>query len=220
VFIMKVTILSDWHGNFNLFPIPHSDVICVCGDMISRTYDIAIYPGWLESLPAKVVLVIPGNHDVLFNETWAPENSEKVFNPVKQPITFKGVTFGGFAWNYTDSQNLAEVWQFMTTDVNLIKDRLSDLQKCDILLSHSPPAGCNMPMYNGEDIGVPGLLEWAIYNGCKYIVCGHIHEQSGSIHNVKNVSVLNTACNMITFEIEPKTLELLGDYKVAAVESL
>ena len=199
---MKITVISDWHGDFDLVKnIPESDVICVCGDMVGRASDFAFYPEWLENLPANLVLVVPGNHDVLLKEDWRPE-SKKVFNPIRRPVEYQGIVFGGFCWCYTDTPVLEEVWAFMTTNKAFLKEKLSDLPKCDVLLSHSPPAGCDMPMYDGIDIGVPGLLEWANANECKYIVCGHIHEHSGVALNFGGTEIINAACTLTTFEIK------------------
>lgn len=199
---MKITALSDWHGNFRLCKdIPNSDVICVCGDMIARTYDVSIYPEWLENLPAKLVLVIPGNHDALIDEYWEP-NSKKVFNPNIKPVEYEGVTFGGLSWCYTEDPILEEVWDFMTTNKRFLEDKLYSLSKCDVLLSHSPPANCDMEIFSGQDIGIPGLLDWATERlGCKIIVCGHVHEHSGATFEKNGLKVINVACTMTTFEI-------------------
>ena len=198
---MKITVVSDWHGNFKRTKdIPTSDVICVCGDMIGRSYDMAVYPNWLENLPARLVLVIPGNHDVFLYEHWAPD-SIKVFNPTKTPVEYKGVTFGGFCWSYTEDPILEEVWKFMTTNRSFLSERLGCLPRCDVLLSHSPPLGCDMEIFNGLDIGVPGMLPWAKQNRCQLIVCGHVHEHSGKIFEADGVKVVNAACTIVTLDI-------------------
>ena len=198
---MKISIISDWHGDFELVNyIPQSDVICVCGDMVGRVSDFAYYPVWLEGLPAERVFVVPGNHDVLIKEDWDPQ-SNKVFNLANQTIKYKDIVFGGFCWCYTTSSSLETVWEYMTTNRKFLSQKVDDLKKCDVLVSHSPPAACDMPMFDGTDIGVPGLLEWAHKNECKYIFCGHVHEQSAVIRQFGDTEIINAACTLISFEI-------------------
>jgi len=198
---MKVTIISDWHGNFNLFSVPESDVICICGDMMCNN-STHKYEKWLSTLPAKLVLVVPGNHDIpLKHEMWEPPCNNKVFNPIRQPVKYQGITFGGFCWSFTESIEMAAYWSFMTTDRARIKQRMTNVPACDVLITHSPPSCREMLIKNNMDIGVPNMIDWVLDNNCKHIFCGHIHEHGGTVHNVAGVQVVNAALSMIQYSL-------------------
>jgi Icc-related predicted phosphoesterase len=198
---MRITIISDWHGNFDLKPIRGTDIICVCGDML-RNNKVHKYEKWLASLPAKYVLVIPGNHDIpLKTEFWQPSvRPEKVINPIATPFTYEGIKFGGICWSSGDV-DLSYIWAFTTYNMAFLKEKMNKVPACDILLSHCPPSCREMLIGNNIDIGHPSMIDWAIDNNCKHIFCGHIHEHSGKQIEVAGVKVHNAACTLITVEI-------------------
>ena len=209
---VKIAILSDWHGDFNLHVIPQSDIICVCGDMLKNN-DVHKYEKWLMNLPCELVLVIPGNHDIpLKKENWQPKEQNKVFNPIRQPVTYKGITFGGFCWSYADSIEMAYIWSFMTLETSALRRRLAKVPACDILLSHAPPSCREMLIDDCRDIGVPGMIEWAIDNNCKHIFCGHIHERAGKVLEIAGVNIVNAALSLMTITLDTDTIGKGWDY--------
>lgn len=175
-------------------------MICVCGDML-ESRNVKRYEQWLLNLPADIVLVVPGNHDIELQETWEPRGEGKVFNPIVKPVIYQGVTFGGFCWSYTDYPEMAAYWSFMTIDIQRIKLRMNKVPPCDVLLSHSPPSCREMLIRDNVDIGVPNMIEWALSNQCKHIFCGHIHEHGGTINEVAGINVINAACSLIEYSL-------------------
>ena len=59
-----------------------------------------------------------------------------------------------------------------------------------------------MEIFNGLDIGVPGMLQWAARNACQFIFCGHVHEHSGKTFEWNGLKVVNAACTLVTIDIK------------------
>ena len=69
---MKICGISDIHGNL-IENIPECDVLCICGDIVTLNAQRNIeaskhwwetkFIKWIDKLPCKKVVVIPGNHD-------------------------------------------------------------------------------------------------------------------------------------------------------------
>ena len=200
----KLVALSDMHGSLpDVTSLPEADAYLVCGDMMfDRVGEehVDTYMRWLEVLPAKQVGVIPGNHDIkLVNRRMS---SGKVYDLRHDKLVVDGIAIGGFWWSYcADMPELARIWAFMTPYHEEAKRLLSTLPKCDILVSHSPPAGlCDK--WGDRGIGFPGLLETAYDCGARLIVCGHVHQCSGEVDSVLGVHVINTACAVTVIAVD------------------
>ena len=89
----------------------------------------------------------------------------------------------------------------MTPYTDVIKDHLTLIPDCDILISHSPPAGVLDRMLGGWPIGIPGLLEKCIDLGIRQVFCGHVHEQGGRVDTKLGIKVVNCARAIYTEEI-------------------
>ena len=69
---MKICGISDIHGNL-IENIPECDVLCICGDVVTLNAQRNIeaskhwwetkFIKWVDKLPCKKVIIIPGNHD-------------------------------------------------------------------------------------------------------------------------------------------------------------
>ena len=69
---MKICAISDIHGN--LINIPECDVLCIAGDVVnllaqrdneeSDKFWSITFVNWVDKLPCKKVIVVPGNHDI------------------------------------------------------------------------------------------------------------------------------------------------------------
>ena len=69
---MKICGISDIHGNL-IENIPECDVLCICGDIVTLNAQRNIeaskhwwetkFIKWVDKLPCKKVIIIPGNHD-------------------------------------------------------------------------------------------------------------------------------------------------------------
>ena len=71
---MRIVAFSDSHDNHRQITIPPCDVLIVAGDFtchreaILKNYED--FAEWLEKLPIKYKIVIAGNHDTLFDQTF------------------------------------------------------------------------------------------------------------------------------------------------------
>ena len=45
------------------------------------------------------------------------------------------------------------------------------------------------------------MIEWARESGCRYILCGHVHECGGNIETMNNVTVVNAATKPMFVEL-------------------
>ena len=208
---MKITAISDWHGDLNSVPVPESDVVCICGDMMANRY-VEPYYKWMESLPTKKVLFIPGNHDIPLVDYTSVSSLEqgliKVWDLRLGPITIEGITFAGFWWSYChDAPELEQIWAYMTPYYEKIKKHVDEIPACDVLVSHSPPRGILDLVGGRRSVGAPGLFEKCVENKTQFLFCGHIHEARGR-HDLNHgegiLSVLNVACTMHTLDISKK----------------
>jgi Icc-related predicted phosphoesterase len=195
---MIITALSDWHGNFELLPVPPSDVICVAGDMIERKKDIPKLERWLADLPAPHVLFVPGNHDWTLGEEWRPKGYPKVKNLGRYTVSCKGIIFGGFSWSYcTEESGMADVYGFCSTDQNDIITRVSQIPRCHVLVSHSPPQGI---LDGPNHIGLPRLAHTLMQHNVFAMFCGHAHEDGGRVSHVEGCEIYNVATTMRTIQ--------------------
>lgn len=189
---MRLVALADLHGRLPKH-LPEHDLVCIAGDILGIVEE---FEHWAETITDKPILWIPGNHDHDLI-TWQSQHSH--MHCLKNNIVaINGIVFGGFVWNYCASAPIMEeIFVHCSADLRIIKRYLAQLPPCDILLSHSPPFKILDKVYNGEHIGIPGLLDRAKLGGCKYIICGHVHEQGGRTNIVGDITIVNVACKMM-----------------------
>lgn len=193
---MKIIALADLHGRLPKF-LPEHDVVCIAGDILGIVEE---FEHWAGTITDKPILWIPGNHDYdLIN--WQSRHSH-VHCLGQNTITIDNVVFGGFVWNYcVFAPIMEEIFVNCSPDSQVIAAHIAQLPACNILLSHSPPLKTLDKVYNGDHVGIPGLLDWAKYNACKYIICGHVHEQGGRINIVDGITVINAARKMMKINL-------------------
>ena len=157
---MNLVMFSDSHGARPT--IPEGNVLCVAGDVFcgddlqSLRSDLR----WLGSLPHQRKLFVQGNHDLILE---MQSNAEELL--AEQGITllnnnsidvdgvrFYGVSYGG-----------------------------SDIQPCDVLVSHVPPAGVLDKGLYGKPLGCPRLLTAVRTLKPRVHIFGHAHESAGHI---------------------------------------
>ena len=183
---MKLVVTSDTHG---CFPnIPTCDIVIIAGDMFpgkydrdieaqSRWYDKKLKP-WIEALPCRYVVIVPGNHDYYW---------EKIFEEVNDPIPNInskeivlcncGVELMGLKIYGTPNippplRNFA----FSQTEQELKATFKQIPNHIDILISHAAPYGVGgLGEMEDGDIGCKELTEAIADKKIRYLFCGHIH---------------------------------------------
>ena len=198
---MKLVFISDTHNLHKKISVPDGDFIIHCGDVSLRgTYDeIVSFADWFSSLPHKHKIMIPGNHDFLFERDLEKGKniieSRNIHLLIDSLVEIEGIKFWGSPitpWFYN--------WAFNRYRGSSIEEHWNKIpENVDVLITHGPPAyiekGLSL-VVEGEDVGCQDL-----YNTIKKRVkpkissFGHIHEGYGTHHDGEtlfvNCSILN-----------------------------
>jgi len=194
---MLVYAISDQHGLLPEIEEAH-DLLLIGGDICpvddhtveyQRDWLDTEFRAWLEQIPAKRIVGVAGNHDMVFDiaATYRP-----IFEPLRPPgikppddlpwtylqdqsVIINGYKIHGtpwqpifFNWAFNlDEEHLAEKFQLIDDDVN-------------ILISHGPPQGYGDLTSQGVRVGSSSLLAKIKEVKPELVVCGHIHEAHGS----------------------------------------
>jgi predicted phosphodiesterase len=192
---LRIATISDMHG---YLPepgfVPECDLLLIGGDVCpvwdhNRQYQArwlrAGFRDWLKQQPAKTIMGIGGNHDFVLQESekigyelpWVYLNNEAwTFSVGDDAVKVWGSafspTFGNWAF-MRDDRALAEVWETIPSDV-------------DIILVHGPAFGYGDRVRNDwnpdPNVGSKTLMNRLWYGEfpkLKLIVSGHIHEGYG-----------------------------------------
>jgi len=209
---MKIIAISDMHGKLNGIKIPPCDLLLIAGDIApwngryhsQQNWFVFKFLNWLNKVPAKHIVAIPGNHDYAcknngtnYINSLLPKHVHLIHG---QQVIIEGLKIWGTAW-----QPYFFDWAFNLPEDELAKKYKLIPNDTDILLTHCPPKGvCDLTIEAGR--GPQGseqlmlrLLE--MQPGPIVNVCGHIHEGhgEGKIGNTKiyNVSVLDHKYDMV-----------------------
>lgn len=213
---MKVVCLSDTHGMGDMIKVPDGDILIHAGDlsMRGRSLEIAQVGTWLGGLPHKHKIVVPGNHDFLFQKD--PDVARKLISDgrfgiqllLDQETTVEGLRIWGSPWTpkFFD-------WAFMLDAKKPAKEHWAQIPEgLDILITHGPPYGILSRNSRGIECGDMDLFERLLKVTPRVHVFGHIHESYGElklqseppIHFV-NAAICNT---MYDPENKPIVIEL------------
>lgn len=190
--MVKIAAVSDLHGC--LPDCPECDVLVVAGDIgpptrayhkntnLAEAWIYDIFLEWTQSVPAKEVVFIAGNHDFVFQNVRIslPRNVHYLLD---SGIELFGKKFWGSPWTPRFGD-----WAFMSRDqlLECYWDQIPG--DTDILITHGPPLGTG----DGDSLGCQSLAERVENLHLDMHFFGHIHESGGhSGDNWANVSYLN-----------------------------
>lgn len=213
---MRVVATSDTHKPVDLSLIPDGDVFIHAGDLCQTGYpdDFKLNLEWLSQLPHKQKIFVPGNHDMHLQVYPGPalQDFRKIgFSVLGLPgnsnyysaVLPNGMRIGGFSL----VDGLQERWAFgkktyKDFGVDNPYEIFTDLLKtCQIVVTHAPIFGFKdkslrdpaRPTSVGDKTmrhAVDILSNYGIMK-TKHFICGHIHEDKGSmkterfyVHNV------------------------------------
>lgn len=183
---MKLIFISDTHNQHKVFDIPDGDFIIHCGDVSSRGIksEVESFLDWFENLPHKHKIMIPGNHDFLFEEYYDMAknmvDSRGIHCLIDSGIELDEIRFWGspvtpyfrnWAFNRFRGSEIEHHW-------NKIPEG-----KIDVLLTHGPPAYAKnylSMVIEGEDVGCQDLYKAIQRVKPKINAFGHIHEGYGT----------------------------------------
>jgi len=205
---MKITCISDTHGQHELLNLSSGDMIIHADDVSGRggKDEIISFLDWYSKLDFKYKIFIAGNHDFFFEKA----SKEEVNAIIPSDIIYlndSGITIEGIKiWG-----SPVQPWFF---DWAFNRQRGTDIQKhwalipddTDILITHGPAQGMLDKTVRGESVGCADLLHRINEVKPKFYIAGHIHEAYGrmKMHGVEyiNASVLSVKYQMTNPPIE------------------
>lgn len=196
---MKVVAISDIHGF--LPEIPPCDLLLVAGDVcpvwnhragFQLQWLLRDFSNWLESVPARKVIGVWGNHDRI------AEDSPRLVKGVPwtcladELVEWEGLRIYGLPWQLRFFD-----WAF-NLDAPELAEKYNAIPDCDIIISHGPPYGYgDFVPRDGERVGCPAFTEAIDRIQPKLAVFGHIHCDPGAWTRgdtkLANVSLLDDA---------------------------
>lgn len=142
---------------------------------------------WVEKLPCKKVIVVPGNHDFYLETlykfdqwSWFKDKMRLLSNfkvecLIDEMFEYEGVEFYGTPWiqpiNFQEGR-----WAFEHSEGD---EHYAKIPKCDVLITHDSPYKNNK-------------LSHYCWNKCDYHLFGHWHDgEDDSIKGKFNCSILD-----------------------------
>lgn len=156
----RIFAFSDTHGMHEKLSIPaHIDILICAGDVETDSCNLQTFMKWYASIPAKLRLFVPGNHDLSFDL-----NPLQAQREVPQNIVL--LQNEGFTFNEQTFYSLeARPWLFGSTSIP---------NNVDILITHGAAKGF---LDNGK--GCTYLTDAIVEAKPKMHLFGHIHECGG-----------------------------------------
>jgi Icc-related predicted phosphoesterase len=196
----KLVLCSDSHEMHSRLSWPEGDILVHAGDftMIGRSERIEEFGDWLRDSPFSAVVIIAGNHDILFQRE--PEKArklllkhDKIHYLEDTGCTIDGISFYGtpwqpefgYGWAFTLSaeEELKKKWQSIPSDVQ-------------VLITHGPPAGILDFTVDRNHAGSASLLaEISQRIKPQLHLFGHIHEGHGICRIGETIFVNASICN-------------------------
>lgn len=180
---MKIVCISDTHHGYgasrpNPLTVPDGDVLVFSGDAtFTGTVDeVAAFNSWLRRQPHETKVVVPGNHDWLYQRN--PDLARSLTSAAKVLVD-EGMEVGGikiwgspwqpefndWAFNLPRGEALAEKWTMVPCDT-------------DLLVTHGPPMGIG-DLSGKEHVGCSDLMERVEVVKPRWHAFGHVHEGYG-----------------------------------------
>jgi Icc-related predicted phosphoesterase len=174
---MKIICTSDLHGY--LPKIEPCDLLLVAGDICPVwNHDISYqqewldheFREWLQEVPANKIIACVGNHDIIFEQ-----------NPKLVPklpwiyLQDESVKIGKIKIYASPWQLRFYDWAFNLDEPELNK-KFDKIEKCDILITHSPAFECgDYSKYENKHCGSKRLREKIEEHRPKFHIAGHFH---------------------------------------------
>lgn len=191
---MKIVAISDTHCKHNEIDLTNypADMIIHAGDMtiMGEISEVSEFSVWWNSLPYQHKIIVPGNHDFLFQER-LPLAKTMFLNThilVNEGIEIEGLLFYG-----TPVVRHFGPWAFGYYNEKREEFYAAIPDKTNVLITHQPPFGRLDYLPNGTHLGCEILLDRVLQlSKLKAHIFGHIHSGHGIIDK-KGVTVVNAA---------------------------
>lgn len=151
---MKIAAFSDCHWLYNeIKEFPKADICIFAGDWCGSGYylkETLDFVNWFKTLPYKVKIAIPGNHDRLceVNE----EGVKDIFLQadshllIDEIMDYQGLSIYGSPWSPKFYN-----WAYMLPEEQLKWKFKYIPEKVDVLVTHTPPKGILDPNNYGSE---------------------------------------------------------------------
>lgn len=216
---MKIVVIADTHGVLPI--IPPCDVLLLGGDvapdMLATHFSMwdpdksradqmhwlsTDYLSWEAYVPAKHILVTPGNHD------WWTKLPEMARSRV---LIDEGVIIDNVSFWMTPWTSKIPGWNYMLDAYRRRERFLMIPSGIDMLVSHGPMFGYLDRTYTNIHAGCPELLDIVKDRKPAHFFHGHIHEGNRDGYDiplnewttVHHVSVIGGNREPRQFDIEP-----------------
>ena len=151
---------ADTHGMYRRLAIPSEAEILICaGDACEgfNPADLKDFFAWFISIPVKLRIFVPGNHDRIFNQE--PARARNLIPGEVVYLENEGIEFDGINFYSVPAR------PYLKTPVTIPSE-------VDFLITHGPAYS-----YLDRDLGCKQLFLSVASARPKYHIFGHIHEE-------------------------------------------
>jgi Icc-related predicted phosphoesterase len=214
---MNIACVSDLHEN--LIEIPECDILLIAGDITyglhndraaQQEFLYTRFKNWVESVPARHVVAIAGNHDQSVEDWGWPVKDEwpsKFHYLQDEGVEIEGIKIWGTPW-----QPWFYSWAFNAPENNgesFLKEKFDMIPRdTDIVICHGPPYGYGDRVGDQRDLSAERVGSKALAAALRDInprlmVCGHIHAGTGDyrLHG-KQTRIINAAVVNQRYEVK------------------
>ena len=152
---------SDTHGMYRRLAIPaEADILICAGDACEgfNPADLQDFFAWYTSIPAKLRIFVPGNHDRIFNQ---------------EPTRARNLIPGGVVYLENDGIEFDGIKFYSVPARPYLRDTKATIPSgIDFLITHGPAYS-----YLDRDLGCKQLFLSVASARPKYHIFGHVHEE-------------------------------------------
>jgi Icc-related predicted phosphoesterase len=182
---LRVVAVSDTHGNFSTLRVPCGDVFVHAGDFTMSESDageVAAFLKWVRALPHRHKILVPGNHDPLFqgDTSLVARHLGRTHLLVDRSVTIDGVVFYGTPWSRVPGSRA-----FYLPDADEGQQKWREIpENVDVLISHAPAHGVlDFDRKAARHVGEVGLRDRVDQIKPAVHICGHVHDGAGESSN-------------------------------------
>jgi Icc-related predicted phosphoesterase len=196
----KLVLCSDTHEMHSRLTWPEGDILVHAGDftMVGSPEKIEGFGNWLRDTPFSEVIIIAGNHDILFQKE--PERARKLLSKHDKihyledsGCRIDGISFYGSPWQ----PEFGYGWAFTLAAEEELRNKWHSIpSNVQMLITHGPPAGILDFTKDGRHVGSTSLLTELNQRVKPQLhLFGHIHEGYG-ICKIEETKFVNASiCN-------------------------
>ncbi len=208
--MIKITIISDTHGDYYLLDLKPADILIICGDIgIWNQVDLWRFNRWLEKQPFEYKVCCAGNHDKFLYECGMKSIQQQLSSAIY--LENSGCEILGLKlWGSPITPTFLN-WFFMCerSEIKKYWDQISVFYN-DIIITHGPPFGIlDYAVFSKEHVGCEALLKRVNFIRPRYHIFGHIHGSYG-IYKTEHTTFINASLMNEAYQLvnKPVTIEI------------